>query len=171
VAIKATNTDNRKVRKDTCCTCIGCACSGPAFRDRHRGHSRPADKRPATVTSGSFDRVYVPPGLLSRKTWRYPGVDIGLIMQAFGLSWFLRSTKARHDGCWETPSGSTPGRCEHEEQAQVQRGVCQTSGWCVRAARLKRHRYEGRSGDHADANSAHEDNVFVDVEWGWHLRM
>lgn len=44
---------------------------------------------------------------------------------------FRGQRKQGHDGCWETQSASPLWHCEHEEQAQVQWGCCQTSGRCV----------------------------------------
>ena len=75
-------------------------------------------------------------------------------MQAFGMSKVLevnegkvtmvagRRSRAPHLGAANMRRGQT----------QVRRGY-QTSDWCVKAARLGRHRHAGRSGDHADTNS------------------
>jgi hypothetical protein len=72
-------------------------------------------------------------------------------MQAFGVSKVLEVNEGK-----VTMVAGRRSRAPHlcaanmrRGQTQVRRG-CQTSGWCVKAARLGRHRHAGRSEDHAD---------------------
>ena len=87
-------------------------------------------------------------------------------MQMFGMSKFLKVNESK-----VTMVARKRSRPPHSVTANM-RSRHKRSGAAVRQVVGAQRRYgtdEGRSGDHAAANSTRENDVFVDVVWGWHL--